>query len=587
MEAHAEEQTYHGIAASPGIAHGKVFLLSRQELAIPRYKIDSEQRSKEAERFNEALIETRKQIQEVQDKIRSSLGEQEALIFDAHLQVTEDRALIDEVIREMESAEENVEAALWDVGHRYIAFFDQIDDEYLRERASDIRDVLRRILRNLTGQKDEPISGLTEDHVFVAQDISPSDAASIDRYNLRAIVTDAGSKTSHAVIVARSMNIPAVVGLGDLSSKISHDDLLLVDGYDGLVVVNPSEPTLYKYGKLKTERDTFRKKILKESQKASLTLDGRKVMLMANIERPEESSKALESGADGVGLFRTEYLFLNAQKLPTEEEQYEAYRTAVETMPANPVVIRTLDAGGDKMLSAFDGSVYKESNPFLGYRAIRFCLDHESIFLDQLRAILRASAHGDARILYPMISGVGELRRANCLLDRAKGELRSKGVAFNESIPIGAMIEIPSAAIAADTLLGEADFFSIGTNDLIQYLIAVDRLNDRVAHLYDPTHPAFIRLLDTVVKAGRQGKIGVSVCGEVASDPVMVPLLLGFGVESLSMSPTLLPNVKYMIQNMKMSEASELAQMALDEPDGSKVLENLLEFYTQRMDKLL
>lgn len=582
----SKEKIFTGIGASPGIAHGKVFLLNQQQISIPKYSIDETGVQAEVERLDTAIVQTRQQIQKIQDEIRSSLGEDEARIFDAHLLVLEDQALLSESIREVETKRCNIESAIWMVGQRYVAAFDQIDDEYLRERASDIRDVLRRLLSNLTGQQMQHIGELVKGRVLVSHDLSPSDSASVDKSSLLGILTDAGSKTSHAVIVARSFNIPAVVGLGDITSKVDHDVDVLVDGYDGKVIVNPSEATLFKYGKLKDKRRSIERRILEYSKEASRTRDGHPVQLMANIERAEEARRALEMGADGVGLFRSEYLFMNTYKTPTEEEQYEAYTRAAETMGNLPVVIRTLDLGGDKVFESADTPIFKESNPFLGYRAIRFCLDHEKLFKDQLRAILRASAHGDVRIMYPMISGALELKRANVVLEQTKEELRNEGQSFNENIQVGTMIEIPSAAIAADTLVSGSSFFSIGTNDLIQYLLAVDRLNDRVAHLYEPTHPAVVRTLHSIVGAARSGGIGVSICGEVAGDPVIVPLLIGLGVESLSMSPGLLPNVKFVVQNMDLSEAKDLAEMALGEPDGSVILERLLDFYTSRMAQL-
>lgn len=580
------EEVYSGIAASPGIAHGQIYLMAEREINVPKYLITEEQFDSEEARLDNAIVETRKQIQKIQSEISSSIGEDEARIFDAHLLVLEDQALIGEAIREMRSGKRNVENAIWRVGQRYIEAFDEIDDEYLRERASDIRDVMRRLLSNLTGQQLQHLGEIVKDRVLIANDLTPSDSASMDQSGLLGIVTAVGSKTSHTVIVARSMGIPAVVGLGDITSKVRSDAVVLVDGYDGKVVVNPSEATLFKYGKLKDKKLSLEKRMIEFSKDASRTRDGSRVDLMANIERAEEASKALALGADGVGLFRSEYLFMNAHHLPSEEEQFDAYQSAVRNMNGLPVTIRTLDLGGDKMMDSSDMPMYRESNPFLGYRAIRFCLDHEKLFLDQLRAILRASAFGKVRVMYPMISGALELSRANVVLEKAKEQLREKGTAFDEKIEAGAMIEIPSAAVAADTLVDGSSFFSVGTNDLIQYLLAVDRLNDRVAHLYEPTHPAVVRTLKSIIDAGRAGGIGVSICGEVAGDPVMVPLLVGLGVESLSMSPSLLPNVKFVVQNMDMAEAKDLADMALATTDGSLILERLLDFYTSKMDKL-
>ncbi|MDQ8203018.1 phosphoenolpyruvate--protein phosphotransferase [Pelagicoccus sp. SDUM812003] len=581
-----QESVFEGIAASPGIAHGQAFLLTHREITVPEYSISADKIDAEVDRLDNAIVKTRQQIQKIQNEIRGTIGEDEARIFDAHLLVLEDQALIGEAIRDMQTELSNIESSIWKIGHRYVEAFAQIDDEYLKERASDIRDVMRRLLSNLTGEQLQHLGEFVNNKVLVAHDVTPSDSASMDQANLLGIVTDAGSKTSHAVIVARSMNIPAVVGLGDITSKINQNAVILVDGYDGKVVVNPSEATLFRYGKLKDKKRSLEKRMIEYSKEASATRDGHPVKLMANIEKADEAERALELGADGIGLFRSEYLFMNTHKLPTEEEQFQAYRKAVEKMNGLSVTIRTLDLGGDKVFDSSEVSMYRESNPFLGYRAVRFCLDHENVFKAQLRAILRASAFGDVRIMYPMISGALELSQCNALLETTKNELRTEGIAFDEKIKTGAMIEIPSAAIAADTLVEGSDFFSIGTNDLIQYLIAVDRLNDRVAHLYEPTHPAVVRTLNMIVEAARKGKIGVSICGEVAGDPVMVPLLVGLGMECLSMSSTLLPNVKFVVQNMDMSEAKAIAKMALEETDGSVILEHLLDFYTSRMDQL-
>lgn len=582
-----QEKRFSGIAASPGIAHGRVMLLAEKELTVPRYRVRAESIDHEVKRFEDALIETRSQIQSIQEKIRENLGEDEARIFDAHLLVLEDQALIGESINEMESGEVNVEAAVWTVGNRYIEAFGQIDDEYLRERASDLRDVLRRLLSNLTGQALEQIGTHLDERILVATDVSPSAAANIDKTKLLGLVTNVGSKTSHAVIVARSMEIPAVVGMGSFTEEVDQDDIVLVDGYDGVVILNPSESTLHLYGKVKDEKTSLEERLLVHSREASTTKDGQEILLMANIETADEARRALDFGADGVGLFRTEYIFINTNTLPSEEEQFAVYSKTAEIMAGKPVVFRTLDLGGDKMpKNASEMSLGPESNPFLGYRAIRYCLDHENVFMIQLRAILRSSVYGDVRIMYPMISGSAELVEANRILEAVKTQLREEGIAFNEDIQVGTMIEIPSAAIACDTLIADSDFFSIGTNDLIQYLMAVDRLNDRVAHLYEPTHPAVIRTLNNIVVAAREGKLSVSICGEVAGDPVMVPLLLGLGIDGLSMSPTLLPSVKFVVQNMSMTEARELAEMALKEPNSKIIMGNLLDYYTTLMSGL-
>ena len=584
MESRKEEIEYTGIGASPGIAHGPVSILKEREIAIPKYQVEPALHKAEVARFENALLVTRKQIQKIRDQVEKSLGEKEARIFDAHLMVLEDQALIDEIVREMDASEENVEASLWRVGNRYIEAFGQIDDEYLRERASDIRDVMRRLISNLTGESLEDHGDRPDNkHVVVAQEIAPSDSASIDKNHVLALVTDLGGKTGHTVIVARSMNIPAVVGLGDISQIVVPGDVVLVDGYEGKVVVNPSENTLFRYGKRKDERASIEERLIAFSKKVSETKDGHPIQLQANIESAKEAKRALEVGADGVGLFRTEYLFMNTKSLPSEDEQFDAYSGAAEVMDGRPVVIRTLDLGGDKMSVSPELGMQHEANPFLGYRAIRYCLDNIDIFTTQLRAILRASGHGNVKIMYPMISGLEEMKQANECLEIAKEQLRSEGIAFNESIETGSMIEIPSAAIACDTLVSECSFFSIGSNDLIQYLMAVDRLNDRVAHLYEPTHPAVIRMLDMIVTAANKGSVEVSICGEMAGDPILIPLLIGLGIESLSMSPRLLPQAKFVVQSMDLGEARDLAEMALSETDAIKIIENLTAFYNSRM----
>jgi phosphotransferase system enzyme I (PtsI) len=491
------------------------------------------------------------------------LGKAEALIFDAHLLVLEDQALIGETIREFETSGCNIETCFNKISARYIQAFSEIDDEYLRERAGDIRDVAQRVLQNLLGQAENSLSKLAEKRIVVANDLSPSDSASIDRSAALGIVTDGGSKTSHAVIVARSMKVPAVVGVRNLTKRVKSGDWVLVDGYDGLVIVNPTEQTLFRYGKIKSDKKSFEQRLLEANRRPPVTLDGVTVTLQANIEKVDEVGLVKEYFAQGVGLFRTEYLFLNSSRIPTEQEQFVAYKTVAEGMAPSPVVIRTLDLGGDKPMAGNPELFPEEANPFMGFRAIRFCLENPEIFKDQLRAILMASAHGDVRLMYPMISGADELARANVILAECKTELTARGQEFNAAMKVGAMIEIPSAAVTADLLAKTCDFFSIGTNDLIQYLLAIDRGNNRIAHLYEPAHPAVVRTLKHVVDEAHRAGVPVSVCGEMAGDPAYVPLLLGLGVDALSMTPPLLPAVKYLVRAMTMADARTLAAEVL------------------------
>ncbi|MGA3008235.1 MAG: phosphoenolpyruvate--protein phosphotransferase, partial [Opitutaceae bacterium] len=522
-----EELVVQGISASQGIAYGQVFLYEKSDVEVPSYQVDAEKRVAEIARFDQALLTTRQQIAKIQDEVEKNLGQDEARIFDAHLMVLEDQALIGETIREFEKTSGNIETCFNRVASRYIKAFDEIDDEYLRERAGDLRDVAQRVLQNLLGQAINNLSRLADKRIVVANDISPSDSASIDRSQALGIVTDTGSKTSHAVIVARSMKIPAVVGVRDLTKKARNGDWAILDGYDGVIVLNPSEKTLFRYGQIQIQKKSFEQRLREASRQPTVTLDGVHVTLMANIEKVDETAQAIEYAAEGVGLFRTEYLYLNSARIPTEQEQFLAYKAVAEALAPHPVVIRTLDLGGDKPMASAPELFPKEDNPFMGYRAIRFCLDHVNLFKDQLRAILLASAYGQVRIMYPMISGVEELDRANAVLAECKAELKERGQPFDEKLEVGSMIEIPSAAFTSDIIARKSDFFSVGTNDLIQYMLAIDRVNDRIAHLYEPTHPAILRVLKHIVDQAHLAHIKVAVCGEMAGDPIFAALLLG------------------------------------------------------------
>jgi phosphoenolpyruvate-protein phosphotransferase (PTS system enzyme I) len=578
-----KEITVQGLAASKGIAYGQVFLYLQNELEIPRYTVDPDKRVAEIERFDQALISTRQQIAKIQEQVAKNLSEQEALIFDAHLLVLEDQALIGETIRDFQKLGLNIETCFNDVAQRYIQAFAEIDDEYLRERAADLKDVTKRVLHVLLGQTAGSLTELVDKRIIVARDVSPSEAAGIDRSAALGIVTDGGSRTSHAVIVARSMKIPAVVGVEDLTTRLKDGDWLLVDGYEGTVIVNPSEQTLFRYGKIQKAKQSFESRLMSANELAAQTLDGVNVSLRANIEKADEVALVKQYRAAGVGLYRTEFLYLSSTSLPTEEQQYAAYKEIVAGLAPAPVTIRTLDVGGDKPLPGASGLIGPEANPFLGFRAIRMCLENPGMFKDQLRAILRASAHGKVELLYPMISGPEEMERANALLAEAKEELKKRGQAFDAKITVGAMIEIPSAAIAGDVLAEQSDFFSIGTNDLIQYLLAIDRGNSRIAHLYDPTHPAVVRTIKQVVDTGHAHGLKVSVCGEMAGDAIYAPLLLGLGVDELSMTPTLVPSVRYLVRAMKMSDAKKLASDALKQTDAKKTYALVESFYNACM----
>lgn len=565
------EKVFRGIPVSGGVCRGKVLVLGRAHMVIPKHEVRDEQLAEEINRLERALIQTRQQILEVQRKVSNGMGAEEGGIFDAHLLVLEDRTLLDEVIRTINEQKVNAEYAFNLVAEKYATTLAAIEDDYLRERATDMRDVTSRILNNLMGRQEEiDLRKLSEPCIIISYDLSPSTTAQMDRRTVQGFATDIGGKTSHSAIMARSLRIPAVVGLKNLSQELETGQYVLLDGFTGVVILNPTDATLFEYGQVMRNQVSLEEKLKDIQGKPAVTLDGQRVTLSANVEHPNDADEVRASGAEGVGLFRTEYLFINRTTLPTEEEQYEAYRNMAAALKPHPVVIRTMDLGGDKYLSHL--KLPAEMNPFLGWRAIRFCLQEKPIFRTQLRAILRAATEGNVKMMYPMISGVEELKQANAFVEECKAELRAEKIPFEENLEIGAMIEIPSAAMVADSLARHLKFMSLGTNDLIQYTMAVDRMNERVAHLYEPTHPAIVRLIKCTVEAGRENKIWVGVCGEMAGDPVMTALLLGLGVDELSAAPPLVPPVKFMIRRLKMEEARSLAKFALDCESSSEIL---------------
>ncbi len=556
-----KEIRFEGAGVSPGIVRGQVHVVRDELDEVVHYRIASSQVADEISRFETALIQTRMQILEMQQRIAESIGAKDAAIFDAHLLVVEDRTLIDEVLRKLETDLCNVEWIFQEVATRYAETLNKIDDPYLRERALDIQDVTKRVIRNLQGKAPKTFLALTEPHILVAHNLTPSDTASMNRANVLGIATDLGSRTSHAAILARSLNIPAIVGLHDITAKLETGQRVLLDGNDGYLIVDPTPETLAQYTEIESRRAKVTAKLKELRETTSTTSDGRHIVLSANIELPEDVDAVEANGAEGIGLYRTEFLYLNRTTLPTEDEQYETYRRVAERVRPNPLIIRTFDLGGDK-LAPGTVDITDELNPFLGWRAIRFCLENVEIFKTQLRAILRASAVGNIKIMFPMISGLDELRRAIAILGECKEELRSAKIDAAERLEVGAMIEIPSAAICASVLAPEVDFFSIGTNDLIQYALAVDRVNEKIAHLYEPTHPAVLRLLKMIVDAGHANNIWVGVCGEMAGDIALAPLLLGLGMDELSTAAILVPRVKRAVQSLAIPECRDCLELA-------------------------
>ncbi len=563
--------TLKGVPASDGIAIGGAFLLDSEEVAVHKQQIQSAAIPQEIARFEEALLQTRREILDIQKKISRELGMEHAEIFNAHLMFLEDRAYIDKVVFRLKNEQLNVEYIFSDVLRKYIEAFSKIEDEYMRERASDVEDVGRRILRSLTGLKRRSLADLAQPVIVVAYDLSPSDTATMHRQHVIGFITDIGGRTSHTAIMAKSLEIPAVVGLETATQRIQAEDMVIVDGTTGVVIVNPNPDVLRHYEELRRKHETLDQALLKIKDLPAETPDGFRIQLLANIELPEEIPSVIAHGAEGVGLYRTEFFYLNRNDLPAEEEQFEAYQQVAKALAPKPVIIRTIDLGGDKFISEL--KVPREMNPFLGWRAIRFCLARPDIFKVQLRAILRASVHGKIKLMYPMISGLEEVQAANRILEEAKQELTQEGKPFDSGLEVGVMIEVPSAALTMDLLAKEVKFFSIGSNDLIQYSLAVDRVNEKIAYLYEPTHPAILRLLRQIVQIAHQNGLWVGICGEMAAEPAIALILLGMGVDSISTSPVNLPRIKQVIRSVPTFRAKEVVKELFRLTTGKEVEE--------------
>jgi phosphotransferase system enzyme I (PtsI) len=561
--------TLKGIPAAPGIAMGKALPFDSESVTVPRRPITESQVSIEVLRLEEALIKTRHQILDIQRQLSEDLGQEHAEILNAHLLVLEDQALREEIIHGLKSQLLNVEAIFNDVIRRHLKAFSKTQDEYLRERTADIEDVRKRVLRNLLGTQQDTLSQLDQPVVLVARDLSPSETAQMHKQHVLAFVTDIGGRTSHTAIMAKSLEIPAVVGLAVATKRIQKSDFMIVDGTRGEVIIDPDPPTVKRYEVEQRRNQELSRQLLQLKDLPAETLDHHRVVLSANIELPDEVPSVLAHGANGIGLFRTEFLYINRGDFPTEEEQYQAYVSVAEQVKPQPVIIRTMDLGGDKFFSPLQ--LPKEMNPFMGWRAIRLSLARPDIFRIQLRAILRASVQGNLKLMYPMISGIEELRRSNEIFREVRQELEREGIPFDPDLEVGAMIEVPSAAMTCDLLAPEVDFFSIGTNDLIQYALAVDRVNEKIAYLYEPTHPAILRLIKRIIDVGHAAKIWVGMCGEMAGEPALTLLLLGLGLDEFSTSPVQLPIVKQVIRSVEHSFATSVVEQALALRTGKEV----------------
>jgi phosphotransferase system enzyme I (PtsI) len=570
----------HGIGASPGIVLGKAFLIERSKVRLPQKRIEAKQAGREVERFLRALQESRDQLIDIKEKIMDPQVRRHVFILDVHLMILDDQMLIQDTINTIRKRKVNAEWALDLTLERLDAAFEAIEDEYLRERRSDLHYVSTRIFRNLLGKKHDDITQIKGKVIVVAHDLSPADTLQMNLKHIAGFITDVGGKVSHTAILSRSLGIPAVVGLEKATTLINGGDFLIIDGETGKVVVNPTEETSQDFLDRNQQMKFMEREIHKYAALPAETQDGVHIRLQANIEMVEEVSAVKLHGAEGIGLYRTEILYLNRKDLPSEEEHFQTYRKLAESVKPGSVTIRTLDIGGDKFLPNY--SKGNEVNPALGLRAIRFSIKEADIFRTQLRGILRASAYGKLRILFPLISGVEEVRQAKAFLEEAKRSLAKARVPFDRGIEVGAMIEIPSASITADILAREVDFFSIGTNDLIQYALAIDRVNEHVSYLYEPLHPAILRIIRGVVHTAHQAGIPVAICGEMAAEPAYFLILLGLGLDEFSMNPFSIPKVKKVLRMARFSDTRALVEQTFHFPTAGEIKKFVRSWMTER-----
>ena len=581
----AKQQIYKGTAVSPGIAIGPLVLLYADEHIIRKRRIRPEDVPGEIARFEAALLKTRQQIQAIRNQLARSIGEADASIFDAHLLLLEDTSLIESVKEQLQSRLVNVDFAYEQVVRSYTRKMREMDDDYFRERAGDFLDVSRRVLRNLQGKVETELHSLDAPCIVLAHDLSPSDTAGFDRQLVLGIATEAGSRTSHSAIMARSLNLPAVVGLRDIIGKFDPAVEVLIDGYEGLLIVSPTEQTKYEYGQREKLHHDVDVKLDALRETLPVTVDQRRVIVSANVEILDDLPLIKEHGAEGIGLLRTEYLFFNQDVSPDEEQQVEMYRQMAQASKPHHLIIRTLDVGGDKKRPHL--GIEQEVNPFLGFRGIRYSLGRPDIFRTQLRAICRAGVEGNVRIMFPMICDLSELKAARRHLDEVREELRQQNIPQAEKLEVGVMIEVPSAALTADILARHVDFFSVGSNDLIQYTLAIDRGNENVSGMYQPAHPAVLRLLQTVVEAAHRNNIWVGVCGEMAADVVLMPALIGLGVDELSAGAASIPRIKRAIQALNYEEARQLVSRCVLNDSAEENQRELLEMAQRLYPEIL
>lgn len=569
-----------GISASPGIAIGQVYLLTGGIIKIEERDLADSEIQPEIAKLKEAIQAAKSDLTKIWKRASKKLGEKDARIFEVHQMFLDDNIFIQQVINAINQEKKNADLVFYRQMNQYQKQLEKLDDENFKERATDIYDVKRRVIRHIQGKRHDYLAQLSEPRVIVARDLTPSDTIMLDRQKILAFATDYGGRTSHAAIMARALEIPSVLGLEHISEVVRQHSQIIVDGNRGEIIIEPSEKTLEEYRRRQTEYQTYEHNLINIKDLPCRTLDGKDIELSANLEFPDEIESVLSHGAKGVGLYRTEYLFLAQDKLPSEEEQYQAYKSVAEKIYPNTVIIRTADLGGDKSPHALE--IPDEDNPFLGWRAIRICLKETEMFKAQLRAILRASAIGNVKIMFPMISCVEELNQCINLLNQAKEELIEKGLFFNRNIDIGTMIEVPSAAIMTDVIATKVDFLSIGTNDLIQYTLAADRGNERIAYLYENIPPAILRLIKQIVDSGHRKGAWVGMCGEMAGDPRAIVVLIGLGLDELSVSPVALPEIKKIVRSIKYSEATQIAKKVIQMETATEIQQYIENFMSER-----
>lgn len=549
-----------GIAASNGIAIAKAYKLVMPDLTVEKVTVEDVEKGIKA--YENAMEQTAKDLETIKEAASKNLSAEEAAVFDAHALVLSDPELKTQVEDKIRNEACNAAAALDEVSAMFISMFESMGDEYFRERAADIKDVSRRLLANLLGKPLPNPALIDEEVVIIADDLTPSDTAQLNKNLVRGFATNIGGRTSHSAIMARSLEIPAVVACKTITDDVQDGDMIALDGIEGVVMINPDEATIQEYTTKRDEYKAYREELKKLVNEKTVSTDGKHVELVANIGSPKDLEGVRENGGEGVGLFRTEFLYMESAELPSEDKQYEVYKEILEGMAGHPVVVRTLDIGGDKEIEAID--LPKEMNPFLGVRAIRLCFQREDIFRTQLRALLRASVHGDLRIMFPMIAALGEFRKAKGILLEEKEKLIAEGIAVSDSIQVGIMIEIPAAAVLADQFAKEVDFFSIGTNDLIQYTFAADRMSSGVSYLYQPFNPSILRLVKHVIDSAHKEGKWAGMCGEMAGEPLAAPLLLGLGLDEFSMSATSILSQRKLIRGLSQAEMAELANKAIN-----------------------